>query len=161
MKYFVNKGTHNLILDSLFCSTHIISMLYFNEFNLQEFHLLMTKILLRIYCKFCYFLKLQNCYFQISWLYAIYFYCYSKTPIYHRVWGKGNIRGKLWSAVNQGFVWFTLCMFSPIWGEGNGRSISGFAVNRGAVYQGFTVYVNAVMYYIKMVVYKLQIFLNS
>ena len=64
---------------------------------------------------------------------------YSKTPIYRRVRGKGNIHGKSGSAVNRGFVWFTLCMFSPIWGEGNGRGISGFAVNRGAVYRGFTV----------------------
>ena len=31
------------------------------------------------------------------------------------VWGQGNIRGKSGSAVNRGFVWFTLCMFSPIW----------------------------------------------
>ena len=44
------------------------------------------------------------------------------------------------SAVNRGFVWFTLCMFSPIWGKGNGRNVSGFAVNWGAVNQGFTVY---------------------
>ena len=65
---------------------------------------------------------------------------YSKTPIYRGVWGKGNIRGKSGSAVNRGFVWFTLCMFSPIWGKGNGRGISGFAVNRGAVNRGFTVY---------------------
>ena len=42
-------------------------------------------------------------------------------------------------AVNRGFVWFTLCTFSPIWGKGNGRGISGFAVNRGAVNRGFTV----------------------
>ena len=56
---------------------------------------------------------------------------YSKTPIYRGVWGQGNIRIKSGSAVNQGFVWFTLCMFSPIWGKGNGRGISGFAVNRG------------------------------
>ena len=65
--------------------------------------------------------------------------CYSKTPIYRGVWGQGNIRGKSGSAVNRGFVWFTLCMFSPIWGKGNGRGISGFAVNRGAVNRGFTV----------------------
>ena len=64
---------------------------------------------------------------------------YSKTPIYRGVWGKGNIRSKSGSAVNQGFVWFTLCMFSPIWGKGNGRGTSGFAVNRGAVNRGFTV----------------------
>ena len=64
---------------------------------------------------------------------------YSKTPIYRGVWGQGNIRGKSGSAVNRGFVWFTLCMFSPIWGKGNGRGISGFAVNRGAVNRGFTV----------------------
>ena len=51
---------------------------------------------------------------------------YSKTPIYRGVWGKGNIRGKSGSAVNRGFVWCTLCMFSPIWGERNGRGISGF-----------------------------------
>ena len=50
---------------------------------------------------------------------------YSKTPIYRGVWGQGNIRGKSGSAVNRGFVWFTLCMFSPIWGKGNGRGISG------------------------------------
>ena len=56
---------------------------------------------------------------------------YNKTPIYRGVWGKGNIRGKSGSAVNRGFVWFTLCIFSPIWGKGNGRGISGFAVNRG------------------------------
>ena len=71
---------------------------------------------------------------------------YSKTPIYRGVWGQGNIRGKSGSAVNRGFVWFTLsCMFSPIWGKGNGRGISGFAVNRGAVNRGFTVslYYNA------------------
>ena len=65
---------------------------------------------------------------------------YSKTPIYRGVWGQGNIRGKSGSAVNRGFVWFTLCMFSPIWGKGNGRGISGFAVNRGAVNRGFTVH---------------------
>ena len=64
---------------------------------------------------------------------------YSKTPIYRGVWGQGNSRGKSESAVNRGFVWFTLCVFSPIWGKGNGRGISGFAVNRGAVNQGFTV----------------------
>ena len=64
---------------------------------------------------------------------------YSKTPIYCGVWGQGNIRGKSGSAVNRGFVWFKLCMFSPIWGQGNGRGISGFAVNRGAVNRGFTV----------------------
>ena len=64
---------------------------------------------------------------------------YSKTPIYRGVWGQGNIRGKSVSAVNRGFVWFTLCMFSPIWGKGNGRGIWGFAVNRGAVNRGFTV----------------------
>ena len=58
---------------------------------------------------------------------------YRKTPIYRGVWGKET------SAVNRGFVWFTLCIFSPIWGEGNGRGISGFAVNRGAVNRGFTV----------------------
>ena len=66
-------------------------------------------------------------------------YIYSKTPIYRCVWGQGNIRGKSGSAVNRGFVWFTLCMFSPIWGKDNGRGISGFAVNRGAVNRGFTV----------------------
>ena len=66
---------------------------------------------------------------------------YSKTPIYRGVWGQGNIRGKSGSAVNRGFVWFTLCMFSPKWGKGNGRGISGFAVNRGAVNRGFTVHV--------------------
>ena len=70
-----------------------------------------------------------------SLLYAM----YSKTPIYRGVWGQGNIRGKSGSAVNRGFVWFTLCMFSPTWGKGNGRGISGFAVNRGAVNRGFTV----------------------
>ena len=43
------------------------------------------------------------------------------------------------SAVNRGFVWFTLCMFSPIWGKGNGRGISGFAVNQDAVNRGFTI----------------------
>ena len=64
---------------------------------------------------------------------------YSKTPIYRGFWGQAKTRGKSGSAVNRGFVWFTLCMFSPIWGEGNGRGISGFAVNRGAVYRGFTV----------------------
>ena len=64
---------------------------------------------------------------------------YSKTPIYRGFWGQGNNRGKSGSAVNRGFVWFTLCMFSPIWGKGNGRGISGFAVNRGAVNRGFTV----------------------
>ena len=53
---------------------------------------------------------------------------YSKTPIYRGVWGQGNIRDKSGSAVNRGFVWLTLCMFSPIWGKGNGRGISGFAV---------------------------------
>ena len=42
---------------------------------------------------------------------------YSKTPIYRGVWGKET------PAVNRGFVWCTLCMFSPIWGEGNGRGI--------------------------------------
>ena len=51
---------------------------------------------------------------------------HSETPIYRGVWGKENIRGKSGSAVNRGFVLFTLCMFSPIWGEGNGRGISGF-----------------------------------
>ena len=66
-------------------------------------------------------------------------YRYSKTPIYRGFWGQAKTRGKSGSAVNRGFVWFTLCMFSPIWGEGNGRSISGFAVYRGAVYRGFTV----------------------
>ena len=64
---------------------------------------------------------------------------YSKTPIYRGVWGQGNIRGKSGSAVNRGFVLFTLCMFSPIWGKWNSRGISGFAVNRGAVNRGFTV----------------------
>ena len=64
---------------------------------------------------------------------------YSKTTIYRGVWGQGNIRGKSGSAVNRGFVWFTLCMFSPIWGKENGRGISGFAVNRGAVNRGFIV----------------------
>ena len=64
---------------------------------------------------------------------------YSKTPIYRGVWGQGKIRVKSGSAVNRGFVWFTLCVFSPIWGKGNGRGISGFAVNRGAVNRGFTV----------------------
>ena len=67
---------------------------------------------------------------------------YSKTPIYRGVWGQGNIRGNSGSAVNRGFVWFTLCMFSPFWGKGNGRGISGFAVNRGAVNRGFTVFDN-------------------
>ena len=57
-------------------------------------------------------------------------YIYSKTPIYRGVWGQRNIRGKSGSAVNRGFLWLTLCMFSPIWGKGNGRGISGFAVNR-------------------------------
>ena len=71
--------------------------------------------------------------------YIVSLYIYSKTPIYRGVWGQGNIRGKSGSAVNRGFVWFTLCMFSPIWGKGNGRGISRFAVNRGAVYRGFTV----------------------
>ena len=42
---------------------------------------------------------------------------YSKTPIYRGVWGQGNNRGKSGSAVNRGFVWFTLCMFSHIWGS--------------------------------------------
>ena len=69
---------------------------------------------------------------------------YSKTPIYRGVWGQGNIRGKSGSAVNRGFVWFKLCMFSPIWGKGNGRGISGFAVNRGAVNRGFTVYITTI-----------------
>ena len=64
---------------------------------------------------------------------------YSKTPIYRGFWGQAKTRGKSGSAVDRGFVWFTLWMFSPIWGEGNGRGISGFAVNRGAVYRGFTV----------------------
>ena len=64
---------------------------------------------------------------------------YRKTPIYRGVRGQGNNRGKSGSAVNRGFVWFTLCLFSPIWGKGNGRGISGFAVNRGAVNRGFTV----------------------
>ena len=64
---------------------------------------------------------------------------YSKTPIYRGGWGKGNIRGKSGSAVNRGFVWFTLCILSPIWGKGNGCGISGFAINRGTVYRGFTV----------------------
>ena len=50
---------------------------------------------------------------------------YSKTPIYRGVWGQGNIRGKSGSAVNRGFVWLPLCMFSPIWGKGNGRGKSG------------------------------------
>ena len=72
---------------------------------------------------------------------------YSKTPIYRGVWGQGNIRGKLGSAVNRGFVWFTLCMFSPIWGKGNGRGISGFAVNRGAVNRGFTVDGNVILFF--------------
>ena len=63
-------------------------------------------------------------------------FMYSKTLIYRGVWGKGNIRGKSGSAVNRGFVWFTLCMFNPIWGKGNGRGISGFALNWGAVYRG-------------------------
>ena len=66
----------------------------------------------------------------------IFFVIYSKTPIYRGVWGQGNTRGKSGSAVNRGFVWFTLCMFSPICGKGNGRGISGFAVNRGAVNRG-------------------------
>ena len=70
---------------------------------------------------------------------SIYVPMYSKTPIYRGVWGQGIIRGKSGSAVNRGFVRFTLCMFSPIWGKGNGRGISGFAVNRGAVNQGFTI----------------------
>ena len=72
-------------------------------------------------------------------MYMFYIYIYSKTPIYRGVWRQGNNRGKSGSAVNRGFVWFTLCMFSPIWGKGNGRGISGFAVNRGAVNRGFTV----------------------
>ena len=38
----------------------------------------------------------------------IYILIYSKTPIYRGVWGQGNIRGKSGSAVNRGFVWFTL-----------------------------------------------------
>ena len=61
---------------------------------------------------------------------------YSSTvkPLFTAVFG-----GKEISAVNRGFVLFTLCMFSPIWGKGNGRGISGFAVNRGAVNRGFTV----------------------
>ena len=67
---------------------------------------------------------------------------YSKTPIYRGVWGQGNICGKSGSAVNRGFVWFTLCMFSPIWGKGNGHGISVFAVNWGAVNRGFTVLPN-------------------
>ena len=65
---------------------------------------------------------------------------YSKTPIYRGVWGQGNIRGKSGSAVNRGFVWFTLRMFSPI-GERkwpryigvcgkSGRGKSGFYCNR-------------------------------
>ena len=55
---------------------------------------------------------------------------YSKTPIYRRVWGKENICGKTksGSAVNRGFVWFTLCMFIPIW-----------AKEMAAVYRGFTI----------------------
>ena len=48
---------------------------------------------------------------------------------------RGNSRSKSGSAVNRGFVLFTLYMFSPIWGEGNGRGISGYAV-----YRGFTVF---------------------
>ena len=55
---------------------------------------------------------------------------YSKTPIYLGVWGKGNNRGKSGSAVNLGFVLFTLCMFySPIWGKGNGRGKSGRGIS--------------------------------
>ena len=76
-------------------------------------------------------------------LYTVHFFVvirsftsYSNTLIYHGVWGQGNIRGISGSAVNQGFVWFTLCLFSPFWGKGNGRGISGFAVNRGAVNRG-------------------------
>ena len=42
---------------------------------------------------------------------------YSKTPIYRGVWGQGNIRGTSGFAVNRGFVWLTLYMFSPIWGN--------------------------------------------
>ena len=38
------------------------------------------------------------------------FLYFSKTPIYRGVWGQGNIRGKSGSAVNRGFVWFTLCI---------------------------------------------------
>ena len=37
-----------------------------------------------------------------------------KTPIYRGVLGKGNIRCKSGSAVNRGFVWFTLCVFSLV-----------------------------------------------
>ena len=73
-------------------------------------------------------------------MYIYYYTIYSKTPIYRGVWGQGNIRGKSGSAVNRGFVWFTLCMFSPIWRKGKGWGISGFAVNRGTVNQGFTVH---------------------
>ena len=79
---------------------------------------------------------------------------YSKTPIYRGVWEQGNIRGKSGSAVNRGFVWFTitLCMFSPIWGKGNGRGISGFAINRGAVNRGFTaVWQNLHYFYFSLV----------
>ena len=43
--------------------------------------------------------------------------------------GQGNIRGKSGSAVNQGFVWLTICMLSPIWGKGNGSGISDFECN--------------------------------
>ena len=62
-----------------------------------------------------------------------------------------NIRGKSGSAVNRGFVWFTLCMFSPIWGKGNGRGISGFAVNWDAVNRGFSVLRNIVRQKIKLI----------
>ena len=59
---------------------------------------------------------------------------YTVKPRFTAVFG-----GKETSAVNRGFVWFTLCTFSPIWGKGNGRGISGFAVHRGTVNRGFTV----------------------
>ena len=42
---------------------------------------------------------------------------YSKTPIYRGVWGQGNIRGKSGSAVNRGFVWFTLNVCLVLFGE--------------------------------------------
>ena len=42
---------------------------------------------------------------------------YSKTPIYRGLWGQAKTRGKSGSAVNRGFVWFTLCIFSLIWGK--------------------------------------------
>ena len=85
---------------------------------------------------------------------------YSKTPIYRGVWGKGNIRGKSGSALNRGFVWFTLslCMFNPIWRKGNGlryigvcgksgRGISGFyCIHYSHLHPPFTSYLQVMLY---------------